>query len=97
MMRLLYIGLAFVAVLALLAAIPTLLGLLLDPLNSRRIRNYCADLGLENVSIKAFPNHYGVEGTRDGRTIYAKCRVVGTKIKWKGSSPSDLLKASDAV
>jgi hypothetical protein len=97
MKRLLYIGLAFVAVLALLAAIPTLLGLLLDPLNSRRIRNYCANLGLENVSVKAFPNHYGVEGTKNGRRIYAKCRVVGTKIKWKGSSPSELLEGSDAV
>ena len=91
-MRLLYIALAFVAVFALLAAIPTLLGLFLDPLNSKRIRNYCASLGLENVSVKTFPNHYGVEGTKDGRTIYAKCRVVGRRIKWKGVPPVELLR-----
>jgi hypothetical protein len=89
-MRFLYIALGFVVVMAVFAAVPTLLGLLLDPLNMRRIRTYCSGLGLENVSITPYPNHYGVEAIKGGRRIYAKCSVVGKKIKWKGPAPSEL-------
>ena len=89
-MRFAFIALGLVAVIALLASVPTLLGLVLDPLNTRRIQAYCDTQGLQNVSVKAFPNHYGVEATKDGRHIYAKCRVIGRKIKWKGPSPADL-------
>ena len=89
-MRFAFIALGLIAVIALLAAVPTLLSLVLDPLNTRRIQAYCNTQGLRDVTVKAFPNHYGVEATKGDRRIYAKCRVTGRKIKWKGPSPAEL-------
>jgi hypothetical protein len=86
-MRFLYIALGFVVVMAVLAAVPTLLGLILDPLNMRRIRTYCSGLGLENVSITPYPNHYGIEAVKHGRRIYAKCSVSGKRSNGKDQRP----------
>jgi hypothetical protein len=92
-----YIVLGLIGLLALLAAIPTVLARTLDPLNSRRIRKYCESLGLTDIAIKPFPNHYGVHFIKDGQKLHAKCSVVGRKIKWKGPSPDELLSTRSAV
>jgi hypothetical protein len=89
-MRFAFIALGFIGVVALLAAIPTLISLVLDPLNTRRIQAYCDTQGLQDVTVKAYPNHYGVEAIKGGRRIYAKCSVIGRRIKWKGPSPAEL-------
>jgi hypothetical protein len=86
-----YIILGLIGLLALLAAVPTVMAWTLDPLNSRLIRKYCESFSLTDIEIKAFPNHYGVHFIKDGQKLYAKCSVVGRKIKWKGPSPDELL------
>lgn len=96
-MGVVYIVLGFIGLLGLLAAVPALLAWTLDPLNSRRIRKYCEGLGFTEIAIEPFPNHYGVHFTKDGRKLYAKCSVVGRKIKWKGPSPEELLSTRNAV
>lgn len=92
-----YIVLGLVGLLALLAAVPTVLAWALDPLNSRRIRKYCESLGLTDIAIKPFPTHYGVHFTKDGQKLYAKCSVVGRKIKWKGPSRDELRSTRNAI
>jgi hypothetical protein len=78
------------AFIALLAFLPTLLAKILDPLNARRIRAYCVEVGVTNVEIQPFPNHYGVHFTKDDRKHYAKCTVARGRIKWKGPSPVEV-------
>jgi hypothetical protein len=90
-MRIVYILLGLIGLLALLAAVPTLLSRILDPLNAHRIHKYCERLGLSEISIEPFPNHYGVRFSKDGVRLYAKCRVVRREIRWKGRSPEELL------
>jgi hypothetical protein len=92
-----YIVLGLIGLLGLLAAVPTVLAWALDPVNSRRIRKYCESLGLTDIAIKPFPNHYGVHFTKDGQKLYAKCSVVGRKIKWKGPSPVEMLSTRSAL
>lgn len=78
------------AFVALLAAAPTLLARLLDPLNIKRIRAYCLKIGVTDVHVKPFPNHYGVRFTKNQREHYAKCVVARGKITWTGPSPSEV-------
>ena len=78
------------AFLVLLAFVPTLLAKILDPLNARRIRAYCFEVGVTNVEIQPFPNHYGVHFTKNDRKHYAKCKVTGGRIEWKGPSPAEV-------
>jgi hypothetical protein len=70
--------------------LPSMLAVVLDPLNTKRIHSYCADIGVTHVEVKPFPNHYGVHFKKNGRKYYAKCEVVRGKIKWKGSSPAEI-------
>jgi hypothetical protein len=96
-MRVVYVLLGFIGVLALLAAVPTLLSMILDPLNAHRVRKYCERLGLNEISIEPFPNHYGVRFSKDGLSFYAKCRVVRREIRWKGRSPEELLSSQSGA
>lgn len=75
---------------ALVVFLPALLAKVLDPLNANRIRKYCAGVGVTNVEVKPFPNHYGVHFTKNDRKHYAKCVVAGGTIKWKGPSPAEI-------
>jgi hypothetical protein len=79
-----------IGLLALLAFLPTILSFVLDPLYIWQIRRYCAQRRLENVEIKAWPNHYGVHFSSGGQKKYAKCSVIFGKIRWKGPSPEHL-------
>lgn len=79
----------FVGIMLLLAFLPTLLGWILDPWNTRRIKAYCETVGVTVLEIKPFPNHYGVSFEKNGKKEYAKCSVVGAKIKWKGKAPEE--------
>lgn len=74
----------------LIAFIPAILANVLDPLNIRRIRKHCADAGLTDVAVEAFPNHYGVHFRKNDRTLYAKCTVAAGRIKWKGPTPAEM-------
>jgi hypothetical protein len=78
------------ACLALMAFLPAILAKVLDPLNAKRIRAYCADAGVTDVRVEPFPNHYGVHFTKNDQKHYAKCAVVRGKIKWKGASPAEV-------
>jgi hypothetical protein len=89
-MSLVFIGLAFIGFLAFLAFLPALLSAVLDSMNRRRIVRYCVQRGMENVEVKAWPNHYGVSFSKAGQRHYAKCRVVLTRIEWKGTPPEDM-------
>lgn len=75
---------------AVVVFLPQILSAVLDPVNERHIRDYCNEVGVTDVKVKPFPNHYGVEYWKGGRKCYSKCKVVGGKIHWKGSSPSDV-------
>jgi hypothetical protein len=75
--------------LAVIAFLPALLARILDPLNMRVIRARCTALGLSDVEIEPFPNHYGVHFSRDGRKHYAKCVVAGGQIRWLSNSPEE--------
>jgi hypothetical protein len=74
---------------AALAVLPSVLASVLDPLNVARIRRYCRRIGVSEVSIEVFPNHYGVHFRKNDQKHYAKCLVKGGQIKWKGVSPED--------
>jgi len=76
-----------VIVLLLLAFLPNILTRVMDPGNMRVIRAHCDAVGLSDVEIKRWPNHYGVSFRKNGKRHYAKCRVAGGTIKWKGKSP----------
>jgi hypothetical protein len=78
------------ASLGLLAFLPALLTKVLDPLNAKRIQAHCAAVGVTDVEVQPFPNHYGVHFRKDDRKHYAKCTVAGGKIKWKGPSPAEV-------
>jgi hypothetical protein len=90
-MKLLIILGIFVAVMAFLAFLPSLLSLVLDPFNSSRVKAYCERIGCTDIEIKAWPNHYGVKFKNNGIKHYAKCRVIGLKIKWVGKNPEEIL------
>ena len=77
-----YVTASFVGLLILLA-------LALDPINKRRIHSHCAALGLQDIRVEVFSNHYGVHFVKDGQECYAKCAMKGFKLKWKGKSPED--------
>ena len=49
-----------IACLALMVFLPSLLEKILDPINARLIRAYCAKAGATKVEVQPFPNHYGV-------------------------------------
>lgn len=89
-MNFLAIILAFVALIALLAFLPSLLGLVLDPLAKRRIMAHCTKHGLADVEVKVFPNHYGVSFVKNGQRHYARCRVILGKMRWKGPPPEEI-------
>ena len=81
--------LAWVAVcLVLMAFLPATLARILDPLNAKRIRAYCAKVGVTDVEVQPFPNHYGVRFRKNDQKHYAKCTVARGRIKWKGPSPA---------
>jgi hypothetical protein len=90
-MKLLIILSIFVAVMAFLAFLPSLLSLILDPINISRVKSYCEAIGCTDIEIKPWPNHYGVKFKNNGKKHYAKCRVVGPKIRWVGKSPEEIL------
>ncbi len=70
--------------------LPLLLEKILDPLNSKRIREYCSNLGATDIKIRPFPNHYGVHFTKNGKKRYFKCKVIRGAIQWVGKSPEEL-------
>jgi len=83
--------LAWVAVcLAFMAFSPAILARVLDPLNARRIRAYCAEVGVTDVEVQPFPNHYGVHFRKNEKKHYAKCTLARGQIKWKGPSPAEV-------
>lgn len=77
------------ACLLFLALVPTIMGLVLDPINKMRICSHCAALGFSEVKIDVFPNHYGVHFLKDGKRCYAKCAMRGFKLKWNGTKPEE--------
>jgi hypothetical protein len=81
-----WVGLGFVTMIFL----PKILSLFLDPLNTKRIRTYCVEAGVTDIEVQPFPNHYGVHFKKNGRKHYAKCKVAGGKVEWKGPSPADI-------
>jgi len=83
--KLAWIALCLVVVMFL----PTVLAKILDPLNARRIRAHCAAVGITNVEVEPFPNHYGVRFRKDDKKHYAKCAVVRGRIEWKGRAPEE--------
>ena len=86
-----YWKLAWVAAcLGLAMFLPSILAASLDPMNSRRIRSYCANVGATDVEVQPFPNHYGVHFRKNDRKHYAKCTVARGKIVWKGQSPAEV-------
>jgi len=80
----------FAAVMLLLAYIPSLLGLVIDPLNKRRIMAECQKAGREVTEIKPWPNHYGIKVKKHGDENYLKCRGAFGKLTWKGKHPAQL-------
>jgi hypothetical protein len=72
------------------AFIPLILEKILDPVNAGRIRDYCAKIGVTNVEVRAFPNHYGVHFEKNDKRHYAKCVVTRGQISWKGLAPEDV-------
>jgi hypothetical protein len=83
--------LGWVAVcLALMLFLPAILAKVLDPLNAKRICAYCAEVGVTDVEVTPFPNHYGVHFRKNDRKHYAKCTVRRGYIKWKGPSPAEV-------
>lgn len=85
-----FIPLLVIAVVFILIALtPAILALVLDPINIKRIRSQCAALGLTDVRVDPFPNHYGVRFRKGGQEFYAKCAMKGFKLKWKGKSLED--------
>jgi hypothetical protein len=84
-----------VIVMMLIGALPRLWELVLDPRNSENIRDYFNDLDVTDVTIKPYPNHYGVRFSANGRRYYVRCTVAGGKITWKGESPGQLMKSGD--
>jgi len=80
----------FAGIMVVLMVVPAILGRILDPLNMRCIKNRCETAGFTAIEIKAWPNHYGVSFQSGGQKHYAKCRVVGRKIKWQGKVPVGL-------
>lgn len=85
-----YIFLAALAgLIVVTAALPAILARVLDPIATRSIKKYCNDLGLGEVQIKAWPNHYAVKFSKNGVRHSAKCRVVWRKIRWIGKSPEE--------
>ena len=85
-----FLPLIIVAVLFVIVMfLPLILAKVLDPLNVWRIRSRCQELGVSDVEIQVWPNHYGVTFQKDGQKHYAKCIVKGRTIKWKGKSPDE--------
>jgi len=80
----------FIAVMLLLAYMPSILGLVLDPLNKRRIMAECQKAGCEVTEIKPWPNHYSIKVIKHGERHYLKCRGAFGKLTWKGKSPAQL-------
>ncbi len=78
------------ACIAIALFLPSMLASILDPLNTRRIKSYCANVGVTDVQVRPFPNHYGVHFKKNDRKHYAKCNVVRGKIKWTGPSPAEI-------
>ena len=76
-----------VIVLLLLAFLPNIVSRVMDPRNIKVIRAHCEAVGLSDVEIKLWPNHYGVSFRKNGKRHYAKCRVARGVIKWKGKAP----------
>jgi len=77
----------FIAVMAILAFIPSVLGFILDPINKKKINTECRKAGCEVTEIKAWPNHYGVKVHKNNEEHYLKCRVSFKGITWKGKTP----------
>ena len=78
-----WILIGIVAAILLLAFLPNLL----DYRNIRIIRERCEVIGLSEVEIKIWRNHYGVSFSKDGQRYYAKCLVVKGIVEWKGNAP----------
>lgn len=76
-----------IAVVLVLAFLPNILARVLDPRHMKVIRAHCEAVGLSDIEVKAWPNHYGVSFHKDGNKHYAKCRVVKGVIRWKGKAP----------
>jgi hypothetical protein len=86
------VPLCMLGALVVLYLLPAAIGLLINPVNSQAIRKYLEGLGATNISVRPYPNHYGVRFTANGKSHYAKCLVLrhGT-FKWKGQSPVEML------
>jgi len=78
---------ATIAAVLALAFLPSILSRVLDPANMKLIRAHCEALGLSDIDVQAWPNHYGVSFRKNGKKHYARCRVAGGMIKWKGNAP----------
>lgn len=80
----------FVSALVFLVFFPAILSKVLDPINVRTIRKRLHQLGITDVEVKAWPNHYGVTCVKNGQKHYLKCVVTGRKVEWKGTEPEKL-------
>lgn len=83
-------ALIFVLLVLLLAFLPAILAKVLDPRNSKVIREHCEQLRFSEINVKAWPNHYGASFRKKGRACYAKCVVRGGTVRWKGTPPEAL-------
>lgn len=80
-------GVAVIGVVAAILAIPLLADAILDPWARSTIRRYFSRRGFTDVRISTNSNHYGVRAERDGVPIYAHCRFVFGRLRWKGEPP----------
>lgn len=83
-----------IAVVLVLAVLPNILARLLDPRNMKLIRAHCEAVGLSDIEVKAWPNHYGVSFHKDGNKHYAKCRVVKGVYQMEGQGSGAVLEAA---
>ena len=80
----------FFGLMVILAAVPSLLARVLDPINIKHIKTFCTEAGCTDIEVKAWPNHYGVTFRKNGTRHYVKCNVVGRTIKWKDLDPGEV-------
>lgn len=82
----------FLALMFFLGALPRIIARISDPPRMRYIQQHFESAGCSDIQIKPWPNHYGVHFVKDGKKLYAKCRVdmKAGKIIWIGQAPAGL-------
>lgn len=83
------VALVFVALVALLGALPRLLSRTMDPPRIKFILDAFVSAGCAEVHVKPFSAHYGVRYVYAGSSHYTKClpNLRSRTLKWVGSPP----------